>query len=633
MNPFESQLERLARTLTEQFGVRVVCQGDNAWTDGRQIVLPSLPEPLNENLERMMVGYLDHEMAHVAFSDFGVAEQFARKHPGYEGMLNVVEDALIERRAMQRWPGVRANLDAMFAQVRDRIIQLIAQRGPFDRFATAVYLKLAHYKDLLGLNHELAGYEDLLDHFPTVQTTHDAGDLAEQLLHRWVKRHPPSPQSSSQGQRPNGNPRNGEAGQSGSGSGSDPQQPGDTESAESDPQAGPQESGDNGPDTDSSTGEQDPLPDQRPEADGASPTQQTDTPRRTRRSRRRRPSTIRPEDAKNDASATAQSAMSSGGTLIGQALVEAIAEAVAQLNNSTEYRPFTKQHDRIDSIAPAKDPDVQTLLATGVDVVRRLRRGLSNALRSAEKRWWRDEQVRGSLSPRTLYRLCTDRRLLDVFRVRSAVQGRSTAVCVVLDASGSMTTHKMDVARQAMRVLLESLGDLKIATEAFTFTTGDRFSLSEACRLTGQDHTQLQSRFSRFGNLEIGLIKRFEEPVKSAMRRLPTIRGTGLTPLGEAMQVGASRLSTRAESRRILLVLTDGKAGCECGDLSATEHAKHVADLCRAAKIELVGIGIQDDSLCAIVADTIVIHKLEELPAQLCKLLGRTLQKGVCRVG
>lgn len=43
-NPFKSQLERLARTLTEQFGVQVVYQGDNAWTDGRQIVLPSPAE-------------------------------------------------------------------------------------------------------------------------------------------------------------------------------------------------------------------------------------------------------------------------------------------------------------------------------------------------------------------------------------------------------------------------------------------------------------------------------------------------------------------------------------------------------------------------------------------------------------
>jgi hypothetical protein len=113
----------------------------------------------------MMLGYLDHEMAHVAFSDFGVAEQFAKNHPGYEAMLNVVEDALIERRAMQRWPGVRANLDSMFAQIRGRVAQLIAQRGPFDRFCTAVYLKLAHHNDLVGLDREVIGYQDLLDRF------------------------------------------------------------------------------------------------------------------------------------------------------------------------------------------------------------------------------------------------------------------------------------------------------------------------------------------------------------------------------------------------------------------------------------------------------------------------------------
>jgi hypothetical protein len=45
-NPFENQLERLARTLTEQFGVKVLYQGNDAWTDGQQIVLPSVPEPL-----------------------------------------------------------------------------------------------------------------------------------------------------------------------------------------------------------------------------------------------------------------------------------------------------------------------------------------------------------------------------------------------------------------------------------------------------------------------------------------------------------------------------------------------------------------------------------------------------------
>lgn len=44
-----------------------------------------------------------------------------------------------------------------------------------------------------------------------------------------------------------------------------------------------------------------------------------------------------------------------------------------------------------------------------IDVVRRLRRGLTNALRSAEKRWWRDDQINGTLSPRTLYPLVARR--------------------------------------------------------------------------------------------------------------------------------------------------------------------------------------------------------------------------------
>ena len=126
-NPFESQLERLARTLTDRFGVTVICRGDQAFTDGKHIVLPSLPQPMTEALERMVVGFLDHEMSHVAFSDFSVVAAFSTEHPGYEGMLNVVEDALIERRAMQRWPGVRGNLDAMFRQIRDRVAAILAQ--------------------------------------------------------------------------------------------------------------------------------------------------------------------------------------------------------------------------------------------------------------------------------------------------------------------------------------------------------------------------------------------------------------------------------------------------------------------------------------------------------------------------
>jgi len=117
------------------------------------------------------------------------------------------------------------------------------------------------------------------------------------------------------------------------------------------------------------------------------------------------------------------------------------------------------------------------------------------------------------------------------------------------------------------------------------------------------------------------------------MSRLPSLNGTGLTPLGEAMQIAASRLIVRSESRLILLVLTDGKAGCEGGTLSAAIHAQEIAMRITKAGIELIGVGILDENIREIIRAALVIQQIEELPAQLCKLLSRTLMKGVRHVG
>ncbi len=321
-NPFEGQLERLARTLTEQFGVRVVCQGDRAWTDGKQIALPSLPEPMDPDLERMMVGFLDHEMGHVAFSDFKVAEEFSKKHRGCEGLLNVIEDALIERRAMERWPGVRANLDALFTQIRDRIAGLIQKRTPFDRFCTAIYLRLAHYNDMLGLDRELRGYDDLLDGFPNVSNTQEAGELAESMLTRWLKQHPPQAQSA--------NHSDGEEQEAGE-DGNEPNRSGGRSSEQSEIPTPPdgQENQDGEPSGEAPDG--DPVPHQEGDPKGDEPPNSTG-------------------EQGSAGHAVLVSPRVGGDTLIREALAQAIAERVGQIDTSTEYRPFTKEHDRIQEV-------------------------------------------------------------------------------------------------------------------------------------------------------------------------------------------------------------------------------------------------------------------------------------------
>lgn len=86
---------------------------------------------------------------------------------------------------------------------------------------------------------------------------------------------------------------------------------------------------------------------------------------------------------------------------------------------------------------------------------------------------------------------------LDVFGTRAAVQGKSTAVSILLDASGSMSKRKMDVASSAMRVLLQALDDLKIPTKALTFTTGNQVDIAQVMQQTGLDAYKLRERYGR----------------------------------------------------------------------------------------------------------------------------------------
>jgi len=668
-NPFESQLERLARTLTDSFGVSVVCQGENAYTDGRQIVLPSLPDPMEPRLERMIIGFLDHESAHVVWSDFSEVEKFNRKYPGCEAMLNVVEDALIEQLAMQRWPGVRANLDALFSQVKGRVRSALKRASPFRRFCTAVYLKLSHHSDMLGLAQEIVGYEDLLDAFPKVKTTADSAVLSEKLLNRWIrnwrqKNSAPKPQK----EQPNTNANNGD--QTEADSNSDGDTATGQETGDANPSSGSRDDKPEGEEITSQPAESgnedissaDSIQSGGDNDDASSDCQQ-DAGSGASRSDAEPPATLGGQGSGSGAGDQADSSPSvatcdsthaddddddfrfdpaevayfsdgaSGATLIIEVVTNGIERAVAKVDGDRCYRVFTRKHDRIEVVPSARDVDVQSLLSRGEDEVRRLRRGLANALRSAEKRWWRDEQPRGSLSPKSLHRLCVDRPSLDVFRTRAVVQGKSTAVSIVLDASGSMTPSKMDMARDAVRVILQALSDLRIPSEAFTFTTGDLMGIHEAANQTGIEAGKLKKRFTRLSNLEIGLIKRFEDSVKTAIQRLPSIRGSGLTPLGEAMEIGARRLVVRPENRKIQLVVTDGRPACEGSDNACRTHACQIAKRIASAGIELVGVGILDDSLQHIISDTIVVNRIEDLPARLCKLFGRTLQKGVRRVG
>ena len=109
-SPLLGALPMIAKMLGRQLGVRVVIGASHAYTDGRTIFLPALPAD-SASLAVLAHGYIDHEAAHLRYTDFTV-----EKPPGWPGaILSMLEDIRIERELGAAYPGSRANLAALVA--------------------------------------------------------------------------------------------------------------------------------------------------------------------------------------------------------------------------------------------------------------------------------------------------------------------------------------------------------------------------------------------------------------------------------------------------------------------------------------------------------------------------------------
>jgi len=109
-NPLLGALPILAQMLGRRLGVQVVIGADEAQTDGQIIYLPALPAD-DAAFAVLANGYLDHEAAHIRYTDFAVP-----KPDGVAGdFSNLLEDIRIEQALSTVYPGSRDNLAALVA--------------------------------------------------------------------------------------------------------------------------------------------------------------------------------------------------------------------------------------------------------------------------------------------------------------------------------------------------------------------------------------------------------------------------------------------------------------------------------------------------------------------------------------
>jgi len=120
LRTFQGLTQRMARVMGRKDRVSVSFGGTIASASlldkGRyHINLPALPAGtvMTEHQYRVYNGYIDHESAHVRWTEFKTLAVDQKKDPILKHMVNIVEDIRIENRQIQTYPGSRKFLDAL----------------------------------------------------------------------------------------------------------------------------------------------------------------------------------------------------------------------------------------------------------------------------------------------------------------------------------------------------------------------------------------------------------------------------------------------------------------------------------------------------------------------------------------
>lgn len=108
-------LPLLASMLGRKYGVTVQIGGDEAFTNGRCIQLPSLPVEGDANLVTLVRGFLDHETAHIRFTDFSCLD--GTVIPLEKHVWNILEDWRVENCFAKLYPGSKHNFQWLIRHI------------------------------------------------------------------------------------------------------------------------------------------------------------------------------------------------------------------------------------------------------------------------------------------------------------------------------------------------------------------------------------------------------------------------------------------------------------------------------------------------------------------------------------
>ncbi|MEF2484606.1 VWA domain-containing protein [Vibrio mimicus] len=116
-HPLKNALPIVAAAYGEKFGVKVFIQGQDAFTDGERIVIPTA-NPDDPHYQQIAWGYLAHEAAHIRHTNFDMVQKASSK-PIRKALLNIIEDVRIENELAKDYPGTRRSISQVIEYMVD----------------------------------------------------------------------------------------------------------------------------------------------------------------------------------------------------------------------------------------------------------------------------------------------------------------------------------------------------------------------------------------------------------------------------------------------------------------------------------------------------------------------------------
>src|SRR6266850_1565123 len=274
-----------------------------------------------------------------------------------------------------------------------------------------------------------------------------------------------------------------------------------------------------------------------------------------------------------------------------------------------DYKVFTSQFDEIVNAEDLCDAEELTRLRNFLDqqlapvqgLVARLANKLQRLLMAQQNRSWDFDLEEGILDTARLSRVVTDPMHPLSFKMEREMDFRDTVVTLLLDNSGSMRGRPIMVAAMCADILARTLERCAVKVEILGFTTRAWKGGQARERWINEGKPAHPGRLNDLRHI---VYKSADLPGRRTRRNLGLMMREGLLKEnidGEALIWAHSRLIARPESRRILMVISDG-APVDDSTLSVNagnyldKHLRQViAEIEEKSPVELVAIGIGHD--------------------------------------